>query len=130
MNLLGRSNYFMDIFASILWDGGWNPSCCWMFWKTYIFLSKKLNAKRLSEILAPFVLQSVLLSLWLLFPVFTPFYFLCIWNKVLNDWNSYLLCSGHYFKYFINLSAKVDIEFISWCSILIDCALLLLLQMD
>ena len=130
MNVLGRSNPFMYIFASFLFDGGWNLSYCWMFWKTYTFFSKKLNAEKLSKIPVPFVLQSVFLSLWLFFPLFTPLCFLRIWNKVLNDWNSYLLCSGHCFKYFINLSAKVNIEFISWCSILMDCALLLLLQMD
>ena len=39
----------------------------------------------------------------IVFPVFTPFCFLHIWNQVLNDWNSYSLCSDHCFKYFINL---------------------------
>ena len=129
MNLLGRwISLCIYLHLFYLMGVGTRP-VAGCFWKTY-FLSKKLNVKRLSEIPAPFVLQSVLLSLWLCFPVFIPFCFLHIWNKVLNDWNSYLLCSGHCFKYFINLSAKVNIEFISWCSILMDCALLLLLQMD
>ena len=69
------------------------------------------------------------LPLWLFFQCFTPFCFLHIWNIVLNGWNSYYLCSDHCLRYSMNVSTKVDIELIFWCSVLMDCSLSLLPHM-
>ena len=33
-----------------------------------------------------------------------------------------MLCSGYCFRYLTNISSKVDMEFILWCSILMDCS--------
>ena len=99
----------MYIIAFILCDGGWNPSCWWMFSEDIYFWITKLNTCGLSEIHVLFTLQSVfLLLLWLFFQCYTPFCFLRIWNIVLNGWNSYCLWSDHCFRYSVNVSAKVD----------------------
>ena len=62
--------------------------------------------------------------------VYIPFCFPCIWSVVLNGWNSYLLCSDYCFRYFINVSAKVNMEFILWCSILMDCSYFFLFHLN
>ena len=73
-----------------------------------------------------YIIVCISLPLWLFFQCYTPFCFLRIWNIVLNGWNSYFLCSDHCFIYSMNVSAKVDIELIFWCSVLMDCSLSLL----
>ena len=39
-----------------------------------------------------------------------------------------MLCSGYCFKYSINISSKVDIKFILWCFILMDCSCFFLIH--
>ena len=73
-----------------------------------------------------YIAVCISLPLWLFFQCFTPFCFLRIWNIVLNGWNSYYLFSHHCLRYSMNVSAKVDIELISWCSVLMDCSFSLL----
>ena len=73
-----------------------------------------------------YITVCISLPLWLFFQCYTPFCFLRIWNIVLNGWNSYYLCSDDCLRYSMNVSTKVDIELIFWCSILMDCSLSLL----
>ena len=97
-----------------------------VFWR-HIFLNNKAECVRLSEILVLFTLQFVFPFLCdCFFQCYTPFCFLRIWNIVLNGWNSYYLCSDHCLRYSMNVSAKVDIELIPWCFVLMDCSLSLL----
>ena len=41
-----------------------------------------------------------------------------------------MLCCGYCFRYFKNISSKVDIEFILWCSILMDCSCFFLIRLE
>ena len=120
----------MYISASILYDGGWNPSCCWPFLlKTYIFWKTKWMHKSYQRFLCCLHHSLYFPSFLIVFHCYTPFCFLHIWNIVLNGWNSYYLCSDHCLRYSMNVSAKVDIEPIFWCSVLMDSALSLLPHM-
>ena len=62
--------------------------------------------------------------------VYIPFCFLRIWSVVLNGWNSYLLCFDYCFRYFMKFSAKFNMEFILWCSILMDCSYFFLFHLN
>ena len=116
----------MYIFAFTLCNGVWNPFVDEFFWRHIIFEITKLNACGLSDILVLFTLQSVFSFLCDHFSSVTfHFVFPRIWSIVLNGWNSYLLCSDYCFIYFINVSAKVNMELMFWCSILMDCSLFL-----
>ena len=79
---------------------------------------------------AIYITVYIFFSVWLFFQYYTPFCFLRIWNIVLNGWNSYCLCSDHCLRYSVNVSTKVDIEIIFWCSVLMDCSLFLLFHLN
>ena len=57
-----------------------------------------------------------------LLSVYLPFCFLSCLNTVFNSFRIHTYMLWLLFHIFTNISSKVDMEFILWCSILMDCS--------
>ena len=129
LNLLGKKS-FMYIFAFTWCIGGWNPFVGSMFLRKDNFWINKVECLwDIRDSYAIYITVCSFFPLWSFFQCYIPFCFPRIWSIVLNGWNSYLLCFDYCFRYFINVSAKVNMEFIFWCSILMDYSYFLLFHL-